>query len=205
MSDRYSISKKDKEFVYVKQYAVTKLQGEKCVALKLENRLPYPVCGVTISVCELDRSRKVISKSEIELRDIHISVGGVFSPDTGIVISDRCADVNVSVVCAYANGCIYRCENGRVTVSYERQTEWIYSGSDDEQSKNKYVSKKTVRSPMLFVLAIIAVLIMLAAAAYPAIKALDKEEKSYYVYISEKEGYASLSMSDSLQITFWAV
>ena len=143
--------------VKLKQYIIVRKEGKKCLLLRFFNELKITVTALEFVLTQKDANGEVIDNSVVNLKDIKLRSGDMFTADCGIVINEKCVDFTVEIKSMVSGGYKYCDANGKMLVRYDRRL--------DQKKKNKKYGKMQIKRAKIAtgaLPAIVGILIMVA-------------------------------------------
>lgn len=109
------------------EYLLTQGETQTYLLLKWQMDTPHPVDSFCYVLEQVDGGGRVLAVSEHECRRIPpVAVGETFTPDEGVTVLDRCADVRVTITEVRSEGYVYRLADNTYEVDFESDTPWVY-------------------------------------------------------------------------------
>lgn len=173
--------------VYVKQFLIVEENGVKYLIPRFVNARAENVTAVRVSVEQYDADGEQIARSTARVR---VATGGgalgkPFVPDDKIALTDETCDCKVKVVSAEYGDFTYRTDGRSVAVEFNGGADEL----DDDATRAAYsakagksgitVAKRTAKTPVLVIFALIVALALAVGAVYAHLKYFVAHEKTF--------------------------
>ena len=106
-------------FISVRNYMYIWQNGKKCLILRFFNGFTQEINELEYTVTQIDIKGNVIKQSDVVKKDICISPGNLYSPNTGLLVDDACVDFRLSVKSARSGKYTYRVFDDVIEAFYE--------------------------------------------------------------------------------------
>ncbi len=126
--------------VAVREYLLTRLEGERCCLLHWLLREDIRLDRMSFTLIQLDENGEELASSEIthEAGELPtVESGHLFAPPRAIPILPRCATVRVRLRELVSDVYLYRMTPTGVTVDYIADTAWVYDKKAPKKDKLK--------------------------------------------------------------------
>ena len=158
------------DLISVKQYIVLKHKNKnkKLLLLRFNNERNEVATGISLRIHQLDVRGDLIDIENVTIKGLNIAANADFALENPIVISDKCVDFKVEIVTASYHDYTYRVIDNEAHITYEKENNEPEKPVDKESfraklgGKRQAVTVRTVKSPVVMVIACIAILLALA-------------------------------------------
>lgn len=146
MSDNVQIISKglyrgtvDKAFpVEVKEYIFTRKKGKRYLLLRFFNDSPLNVTAISFWLIQRNSHGDQLSKEKVLLEGVYCKAGAYYSPSSGFLMQDNCAEFEVDIISVFSGEYEYKAENGEGFVRYS-----IKSGKKYSSNKRAFCVQRT--------------------------------------------------------------
>lgn len=153
------------DFIAVKDYIFTRIQGKKCLFLRFTNFADYTVNSMSFTLIQLNSSGEDLGHIEIKCSNLDIKPSQKYTHDSGIVVDEYCSDFKVVFSSVRSDNYIYTVCDGRVSVRVDLPMSNSLSGTPSKKPIRKgfSVAKRKYGKPRLSVfLAVVMFILMIS-------------------------------------------
>lgn len=140
----------------LKQYIITEKDSNKCLLLRFFNESELNIDGMEIILTQLSSTKEILATSPVKFEGIKVRPGETYTPDEGIVISDKCADFIVTVKSVSSDEYVYSASDGVFCPKYDPKRKKRTVGRGKE--KNYAKKRNLISSKLSAILAAILVI-----------------------------------------------
>lgn len=105
-------------FVSVKNYIFVHENNKKCLLLRFSNDFGYKVDAITFTLIQMNAIGEILGQSEVELHDMNLLPGGMYTPKQGMVVSDNCNDFKIEIKEVFSSHYRYTVRNRMIITEY---------------------------------------------------------------------------------------
>ena len=106
-------------YIALKQYIFIRRDGKRCLLLRFANEFSRTVHGFEVIVTQLSSDGRVIGRSRVPYQNISVASGNTYSPDSGVVVRENCADFRISLVYFVSGDYKYVIKRGHAVAHYD--------------------------------------------------------------------------------------
>lgn len=104
--------------VSINEYVFIRDNGKKYLLLRFTNKSDLHITSMTFWLTQKNSDGRVIDEKKVVFDNIRCVAWEVFSPDKGILVDDKCADVDIKITSVISGNYEYRSKNGESFVRY---------------------------------------------------------------------------------------
>lgn len=105
----------------ITEYVFIRENGKKYLLLRFTNKSDFNITSITFWLIQKNADGKEIGERKVSLTNLRCVAWETFSPDKGLLVDDKCADVDVKMISIGSGNYEYRSKNGEAFVRYDFQ------------------------------------------------------------------------------------
>ena len=144
----------------ITEYVFIREKGKKYLLLRFTNKSDFNITAMTFWLIQKNSDGKEIGERKISLTNLRCVAWETYSLDKGLLVDDRCADIDIKIISVVSGNYEYRSKNGEAFVRYDFQDRKMKKIDRDPVCiQHSKLNSKVKFSGIILVLALVLILI----------------------------------------------
>ena len=182
----------------VNEYVFVRENGKKYLLLRFTNKSDFHITAMTFRLIQKNSDGREIGERKVSLTNLRCVAWETFSPEKGLLVDDKCADIDIKMISVVSGNYEYRSKNGESFVRYDFQDRKLKRIDKDPVCiQHSKLNRKVKFTGIILVLALVLTLVAIFTpifteyvipAIFNAIKALFESIGELFSNIGKDSG-----------------
>ena len=155
-------------YVSAKQFMLVRRNSKRCLLLRFENESALEFKSMEFMLIQRDANGGVIEKSKVKYNDMRIRPESIFSPPSGIAVSEDCVDFEIKMISLISGPYKYTFKKGRAVCRYDTRGYGEPKSARGESGEVSVRSQRRSNAKFYGFIAFIAFVMIFASVSYIA-------------------------------------